>query len=351
MPALPESATSKAAPHGAGSARILVVSLSWLGDCVMAMPALSAFRRHVPGVHITVLAKPAVADLWLLFPNVDAVIPLKTGFKGMRETVRAVRKADLDFAYVLPKSFRSAWIPFLARVPGRRGLRGQFRNWMLTESAALSPEARHGHQQLEIADILRMAHDDLDQPPFLKVPEEASARARATLAAGGPVPGAGWIALFPGASRGPSKRWPAERFAEVGRRLVDERHGRILVLGSEADRPVCERVAAEIGSDALNLAGQTDFLALAALLGECRCVVANDSGGMHLAAALGIPLVGIFGMTDPEKTAPVGTRHRLLAAQVVDRSRDIDRDSVEARTALSSIPVDEVYYAVLGMLK
>ena len=101
----------------------------------------------------------------------------------------------------------------------------------------------------------------------------------------------------------------------------------------------------EMGATAVNWCGQTDLVELAALLGECRVVVSNDSGGMHLAAGLGVPVVGIFGMTDPVKTAPVGTRTTLVLAEGVTRSRDIPRDSAEARSAMESISVDQVYTA------
>ena len=349
MPASPVFVSSNA-PHGSGSARILVVSLSWLGDCIMALPALAAFRRQLPGAYIAVLAKPSVAPLWGLFPGVDEVISLKKGFTGMRDTVHAVRKAGFDFAYVLPKSFRSAWIPFLARVPGRRGMEGHGRDWMLSEQAVLSETARCGHQSFEIADVLQVSHDHLGNPPFLAVPENAKMKAVQRLEslfgkAAGPT-----VAFFPGAAYGPSKRWPAEQFVAVGRRLVAENRCRILVLGSEGDRAIGEQVASGIGAKAANLAGQTDFLELAGLLGECGVVVSNDSGGMHLAAGLGIPVTGIFGMTDPVKTAPVGIRNKLLIAEGVTRSRDIPRDSAEARAAMESISEHDVYLAAASWL-
>lgn len=340
----PESVSSNV-PYG-GNARVLVVSVSWLGDCIMAMPALTAFRRHLPNAHITVLAKPAVAPLWKLFPVIDEVIPLKKGFSGMRDTIRVVRKESFDFAYVLPKSFRSAWIPFIARVPGRRGMPGHGRDWMLTETVSLSNAAITGHQSLEMADVLHVAHGDLARPPFLVVPEPVRDQARQRLARPGGAES--WIAFFPGAAYGPAKRWPADRFAELGRRLVAETRCGILVLGRLEDKPICDEVSAGIGGSAVNLAGQTDFLELAALLSLCRCVVANDSGGMHLAAGLDISVVGIFGITDPAKTAPVGVRSRVLCAEGARRSRDIDRKSPEACAAIASIPLDTVLKSVLS---
>jgi heptosyltransferase-2 len=293
------------------------------------------------------LAKPSVASLWAIFPGVDDVILLKKGFVGMRDTIRAARKGGFDFAYILPKSFRSAWIPFLAGIPGRRGLSGNGRGWMLTETALLSEAAVCGHQSLEIADVLQLPHGDLESPPFLVVPDEIRDRAWKRVNAFQGGAGAGkLIAFFPGAAHGPSKRWPAGNFSDVGRRLVSEPGCRVLVLGSRGDKAVCDEVASGIGDGAVNLAGETDFLELIGLLSLCRCVVSNDSGGMHLAAGLGVPVIGLFGLTDPSKTAPVGTRHTLLLAEGVHRSRAIDPDSPEARSAIASISVDAVLGAI-----
>lgn len=350
MPASPESVTSNA-PSRPGSTRVLVVSLSWLGDCIMAMPALMALRKRLPGVHVAMLAKPSVAPLWELCPAVDEVIPLKKGFAGMLGTVRVVRRARLDFSYVLPKSFRAAWIPFLARIPGRRGMPGHGRDWMLTEVARLSNAAVKGHQSLEIADVFHIPPGDLVAPPFLMVPEKARDEARGRIADAFGTTGAGVVAFFPGAAYGPAKRWPAGRFAEVGRRLAADKGWRVVVLGTAADREVGDQVAAGIGAGAVNWAGQTRFPELVSLLSVCRAVLANDSGGMHLAAALGVPVVGIFGMTDPVKTAPIGSRACILAAEGIKPSRDIARDSAEARAAMESISVERVYQAVNSTLR
>jgi len=312
----------------------------------MAMSAMAAFRKRVPQAHITILAKPSVVPLWTLFPGIDGVIPLRKGFGGMLDTIKLVKAGNFDFAYILPNSFRSALIPWLAGVPGRRGVPGQARRWMLTESVQLSESARVGHQSLEIADILHIAPESLASPPFLVVDKADQEQVRGRVPSNQPC-----VAFFPGATYGPAKRWPADRFAAVGRQLVAERGCCILVLGGKADKPICDEVAAGIGEGVINnLAGQTNLMELAALLELCRVVVANDSGGMHLAAGLGVGVVGIFGLTDPVKTAPVGSRNRVLYAEGVTRSRDIARDSVEARAAMESISVETVYQAVLNQL-
>jgi heptosyltransferase-2 len=329
---------------------------------VLSLPALAGFRDRLQGAasagrpegFLAVLAKPAVAPLWALVPGVDQVIILRRGWRGMRETVRQARAGRFDFAYVLPKSFRSAWIPFLARIPGRRGLRGHGRDWMLSETVRLSEAARTGHQTLEMAEVFRVAGEALGRPPFLAVPEAASlqarhraedARARMGLGGTGPL-----VGLFPGAARGPSKRWPAGRFAELGRRLADERGWGVLVLGAPADQELAGEVAQAVGPRAVSLAGATELPELVALLQACRGVVANDSGGMHLAAAAGVPVVGLFGLTDPRKTAPVGPRCRILTPPGVTGRRDIGRMSAAAATAFHTLEVERVFEATVDLL-
>jgi heptosyltransferase-2 len=356
MLASPESASSEGRLAGHEAPRLLIVSTSWLGDGIMMLPALAVLRQKLPQAQMTILAKPAVAALWHLFPGVNEVLVLEKGFKGTPRTVRSVREGQYDFAYVCPRSFRSAVIPFLAGVPGRRGLAGHGRDWMLTETVHLDAATLGGHQAGEYRKLFGVEHEPLAQPPFLMIPGEQTVLAQRRLFETwqdrvGPLNAPAVAGFFPGAAHGPSKRWPAERFIELGKRILGEHAIRILVLGAQGDREVCAEVAAGIGRGALNLAGATSLAMLAALLQLCRVVVSNDSGGMHLAAAVGARVVGVFGMTDPVKTAPLGTGHRLIMAGGVTRSRDLPPDSEEARQALSSISGDEVYGAVLELLK
>ena len=249
MPASPESASNEdgAEPHD--TPRLLVVSVSWLGDCIMALPALGAFRRREPRARVAVLAKPAVAPLWGMFPGVDEVLVLEKGFAGMPKTIRRVRDGRYDFAYVFPRSFRSAVIPFLAGISGRRGLKGHARDWMLTETVTPAPV---GHQSAEYARLLGVPDDPGARPPFLTIPVEEMEPARKRLFAAwqnrvGPLESPRVAGVFPGAARGPSKRWPAERFVALGKRLLGERSCRILIMGSASDAAVCAEVADGIG--------------------------------------------------------------------------------------------------------
>jgi heptosyltransferase-2 len=151
------------------------------------------------------------------------------------------------------------------------------------------------------------------------------------------------VGVLPGAARGDSKRWPSESFAEVASALVKERDVRIALFGTDAERPACDQIARAVGKAACNLAGKTSLVLLAAALGRCRLAVSNDSGGMHLATALGVPVVAVFGLTDPALTGPLGAANRVICGVPAEqRTRDVPRESPEAEAALRSITPDRV---------
>jgi len=214
---------------------------------------------------------------------------------------------------------------------------------MLTRVVDLAPSpARH-----QAWEYLTIAGDaGALEAPHLPVPADVTTE---TAKRFGIDAGETWIGLFPGAARGPSKRWPADSFAEAGRVLGQRTGHRIAVFGTRSDCAVCDRVAGGIAG-ACNLAGATSLRDLAALLQICRVVLCNDSGGMHLAAAVGTSVVAVFGATDPAKTGPLGRRHRVLAAERVVRSREIPRRSARAQRALEAIGPSRVVNAALEIL-
>lgn len=315
---------------------VLVCAMNWLGDSVMSLPALRAFRLARPGERIVLLAKRKLVDFWRLCPDADEVIELPGSLIGMIRLARRLREAGFSDALVLPNSFRSALTPFLARIPRRAGFRGHARSWMLTRVVEPPANPARRHQCHEMAAIFGVEDREL-APPRLAPPESAEARARELL----PGAGARWAALLPGAARGSSKRWPAASFVEVGCRLRDELSCRVAVLGSGEEADVCGYVAASIGPGAESLAGRTSLPELAAVMSRCAVVVANDSGGMHLASAVDAPVVALFGGTDPSRTGPLHARAVTLQAAANGR-RDIARRSRAAGRALRSIKPDQV---------
>jgi heptosyltransferase-2 len=314
--------------------QILVVSTNWIGDAIMSMPALQLFRQAHPDAQITLLARPLIRALWAMHPAVDQLETMT----APRPTVRSLRRTHFDRAYIFPNSFRSAFIPFLAGVPRRRGAPGQWRRLLLTDPVQLPS----GHQQFEYMKLLDVAGEP--PAPQITISPESFQTLDAKLC-GLPETGKPLITLLPGAARGPSKRWPAEHFARLAQRLQAELGAQIVLAGGPDDSAVCAPLAAQTG--ALDLSGKTALAEWAALLKRSDCVVSNDSGGMHLATAVGTPVVAIFGLTDPAKTGPLG-RAMVLQKSAV-RSRNIPRDSAEAVRALAAVTPDEALAAVLAL--
>jgi heptosyltransferase-2 len=326
------------------SARVLICGLNWIGDSLMAFPAVAALRQREPASALSVLVKPGLAALWRLHPAGLDVLSYEASHRGTFAQGRALRAAGFTRCHVLPNSFRSAWLPFLAGIPERIGrATGPLRDALLTRRLPHRPDDRR-HQQFEYFDLLAPEAAASPAPPHLALPAEATAAAEQLLG-GRPGP---LIGLLPGAARGPAKRWPAEHFIAVGRRFAAEGAG-LAVFGGPAELALCAEVAAGIGPAALDLAGRTPLPVWAAALARCAVVICNDSGGMHLAAAVGTPLVAVYGLTDPARTGPLGRRCTIVQDSA-QRARDIARDSQAAQNALAAIAPARVYEAARAWL-
>ncbi len=327
--------------------RLLICSVSWLGDAILSMPALQTLRWENPQADITLLTKPVLAPLWALHASPTRVLSLPAPGTSLRPLLQTLRDLEIDTAYILPHSFRSALPPFLARIPRRIGMPGHFpRDFMLTEVRRPSAGPGRIHQVFEILDLFFPGENRRTfMPPVLSVPPPVLEQMHTRLDTL-PQP---WISLIPGAARGASKQWPVEHYALAAAQLMAETGGSIITLGTSAEEAVCQQVAAAAAPNGLNLAGKTSLEELAAVLSLSSAVLCNDSGGMHLAAALGTPLVGLFGITNPAQTGPLGKQVRIL--QHADQlARDVPRRSAKAQKALRSITVEEAVQTTLKLL-
>lgn len=370
MHAYPVSVSADASP-GWPQEQVLIVGLNWLGDSIMAMPAIQAYHRAFPEKRLTMLVKPALEKLWPMHPAIDETWGYAETFPGMGKLAGQIRGRQFETAFIMPQSFRSALIPFLARVPQRIGLRGHFRKYLLTKIASLPQNAGNIHQKHEYMAILGQEADQ-SECPILRISSIHIEKACAMLGQGKER----WIGLIPGAARGPSKRWPADYFSALGQIIRKNHCGNIIIFGSSAEKDLCAWISARIGNDGfpastdpppadhatadplqagnhaegvINLAGKISLPELAAFMSRCSVVIGNDSGGVHLAAAAGAAVIVIFGLTDPARTKPLG--HKVIVLQDSPLSgRDIPRHSAAAEKSLKKISPELVVETVRALI-
>jgi heptosyltransferase-2 len=301
---------------------ILIRATNWIGDAVMSLPALRAVRRRFPEASITVLAKPWVAAVYEDEKSIDRIITLE-GASGARDwavkfrLVRSLRKGTFDLAVLLPNSFESAAVIRLAGVKRIIGYARDGRSPLLTDAIAIPGRAEiPPHERFYYLELLRRAGliESVPDVPEIRFDGAAEARGRGerlfdVLGVKLPV-----IGVSPGAAYGSAKRWLPERFAESAARLAAEAGGSVAVFGSAAERPLCEEVARMAGGR--NLAGETALRAFIDMTAACRLFLTNDSGAMHIASALGIPCVTVFGPTNEIATGPLGAAARVLREPV-----------------------------------
>jgi heptosyltransferase-2 len=289
---------------------LLILAPNWLGDAVMALPAIADLRRHEAEARITVAARGAVAALFRLVPGIDGVIALpgKGGMLAVRtwgQDVAALARRTFDRAVLFPNSFASAFIARRAGVRERYGFATDGRSRLLTRAV---PRPRGYGHQVEYYQALTSALGAPAGPPFARVDVDQTAHegARTALQSAGIDAASRFVAFAPGAAYGRAKQWLPERYAELAIRLTRERGLSSVLVGSAADRPVCMDIVRRArGARVANLAGATDVPTLAGTLAAAAAVVANDSGAMHVAAAVGAPVIAVFGSTNERKTSPL----------------------------------------------
>jgi heptosyltransferase-2 len=291
---------------------ILVRSPNWLGDAVLALPTLANLRRSFPAATISLLVRAGVSDLFRASPFIDDVLELPRR-NQLAWAVTALRRRRFDLAVLLPNSFRAALISALAGITHRVGYVTDAR-WPLLTVGVCASGARSVHQADIYLDLLRAFRwDAWERPSGLTFPQGGTAEAEDLLTPLKLPPDASFIGINPGGAYGTAKRWPAERFAEAADRLSDRLGAVALLLGSPEEARLTRSIRERMRSAALDLGGRTSLSALASLLGRCRLLLTNDTGAMHLAAALNVPCVAIFGPTDPQHTGPLGSGHRCIS--------------------------------------
>jgi heptosyltransferase-2 len=317
--------------------RILIRSSNWLGDAVMSVPAVLAIKNGRPDAHVTIAAPAKIAPMWKLVPEVDAIVPLPNG--SLLSVIPLVRKQmPFDVAILFPNSLRVALECWLSGIPCRVGYRGHWRSWLMNQIVRVprkpSPPEHHSLR------FLRIARESGAETCNIQLPNlnQTSNIEDRTV-----------IGLCPGAEYGAAKRWLPERFAEAAAKISAQSSTQWILFGTKNDAAIGERIAAAIADHCVNRIGQTTLDQLIGELRQCRLLLTNDTGTMHLAALLGVPVVSIFGSTEPRLTGPLGNGHIVLRHHVECSPCFLRKCPIDFR-CMKAVSAEEVAHAVLSML-
>ena len=332
--------------------RILIRATNWIGDAVMSMPAFEAVRENFPASHIAVLARPWVVPLYESHPAANEVIPYRRGSgyrKGLLEflgAVRIVRSRHFDMAVLFQNAFEAALIARIAGIKVRVGYNTDARGFLLSHSVAKETEGLKGHQVEYYLTLLRaLGWEAPSRDPVLRAGSESVTRARSLLSAKGIEDHDLLVGLSPGAAYGPAKRWPVERFAAIGQRAIREWGAKVVVIGTEKEKELGETLASSAAPGVVNLCGMTRLGDALALIKQCRVFVSNDSGLMHVAAALQVPTVAIFGSTDSVATGPRG-KNSTIVKQDMECSPCLKPECPVGYRCLLAVQPDDVWRAM-----
>jgi heptosyltransferase-2 len=324
--------------------RILIRSTNWLGDAVMTIPAVRTFKRGRPDAHVTVLTPAKLADLWKAVEEVDYVIPIEVD-EGVF-AVASKLKGRFDVAVLLPNSLRTALEVWLAGIPRRVGYAGHYRRWLLNQvfrekksKKKKADASMPGHQVYHYLALAEYCGADIACALVMASPRAETEPGRKPR-----------LGIVPGAEYGPAKRWFPERFAEVMRRVHEETHAEWRMFGVAKDRETADIILSEAGVPCVDFVGKTTLRELITELRRCDALLTNDTGTMHLAASLGIPVVAIFGSTEPDLTGPLGTGHVVLRKKVECAPCFLRECPIDFR-CMKAIEVNEVVEAVKSRIR
>lgn len=304
--------------------KIFVVGPSWVGDMMMSQSLYRTLKALHPAATIDVMAPAWCRPLLEKMPEVDNAIPMPLGHGALaigerRRLGKQLRENGYTHAYVLPNSFKSALVPFFADIPKRTGWRGEMRYGLLNDLRPLDKDAF----PLMVERYVALAYDkqkvqkatDLPQPllwPKLSVAESdvSTTLHQFSLSTQRPA-----IGFCPGAEFGPAKRWPHYHYAALAQKLIEQSY-QIFLFGSQKDKEAGEEIKQTLTPEAreacFNLAGETSLEQAVNLIASCKAVVSNDSGLMHIAAALERPLVALYGPSSPDFTPPLSHKARVI---------------------------------------
>ncbi|HMF80470.1 MAG TPA: lipopolysaccharide heptosyltransferase II [Candidatus Acidoferrum sp.] len=323
--------------HDLKSFRILIRSSNWLGDAVMSVPAVRAIKNGRSDARVTVAAPVSIAPMWKLVPEVDTIIPLPND--SLLPVISLLkRQRNFDVAILFPNSLRVALESWLSGIPRRVGYRGHWRRLLLNQT--VREPRKPGPPEHHSLRFLRIAREcGAETSNAQPLPQTSNIK-----------PQTSKLGLCPGAEYGPAKRWLPERFADVAAKVNAQSSAQWILFGTKNDMAIGDQIAAAIGDHCVNRIGHTTLDQLIDELRECRLVLTNDTGTMHLAALLGVPVVAIFGSTEPRLTGPLGDGHIILRHHVECSPCFLRECPIDFRCmkAVRSVEVADAVLSILG---
>jgi lipopolysaccharide heptosyltransferase I len=322
---------------------ILIIKPSSLGDIVHALPAVGAIRAHFSRARISWLVKAEWAGLLKGHPFIDEVISAPFSWRRLPEVIRSVRKRPFDLVIDLQGLFRSAFLGFLTPASFRVGLMEgrEGAPWFYTDPVSLPDGAEHAVDRYRV--VAKALGAASDEPRFGLVPSEETASFVERLIREAGLDGP--FAVIHPTARWESKKWAPDRFAKIADWLMEEKKMPVLFIGGRGEREEIDRLLSTMKHPAVNVAGKTGLLESAELIRRGRFFLCNDSGPMHLAAAVGTPVFALFGPTNPAKVGPYGAGHTVLQKKIDCLGCGRDR-CARGNECMNAISVEEVQQAI-----
>jgi len=337
-------------------ANIIIRMPNWLGDCIMATPVIADVKIHFPNAKLTLMCKEGMEALFLGNPAVYEIFTFATPSTFIHrlehhDVIEKLREGHWDLGILLPNSFTSAWWFFRGRVKKRLGFRANGRSLLLTYGVPFPKERGREHLVLTYKRVLAPLDIPLSATfPTLFVMDKEKEAIEQLLTQYQIPKGARIIGVNPTAAYGPAKCWPKERYHELARRLIQEDpHCYILVFGDQGSADLCNYVTSGLGTRGVNLAGRTSLRELIAFIQKLDLFITNDSGPMHMAAALKTPLIAIFGSTSDVATGPY--QHGTVIHKHVTCSPCFNRVCPIDFRCMTRISVEEVYHESQKILR
>lgn len=346
--------------------KILIRGVNWIGDAVLTIPAIKSIRKAFPDAFITLLVTPWVSDIFKDSRDIDEIMLYSDEYRGLPGKLRLVKKLRLkkfDQAILLQNAFDAAFITWLARIPERIGYRTDFRSFLLTQPIAVKDDLLTQHQVYYYLNIVNsIGIETADIQPYIALTDNERIWARKQLFsvkdAYRPL-----IGINPGATYGSSKRWPPERYADVILRIMSELNGSVVLFGSPSETDIAFSILSvirvkhkekggsfDLASAVLDMSGKTSLRELIALLSQCNALITNDSGPMHVASALLVPIIAIFGSTNQTTTGPFGQGHKVISKNL-RCAPCMKRECPDLHLkCMTDITADEVFAGLIELL-